>query len=66
MMLYKEQYKPNLNSVEEQNSFSFSLQSNKIAVELSFIILEQWRRYLKAQLYLGLEHYHSIANIVTG
>ena len=63
MMLYKEQYKPSLNSVEEQNSFS--LQSNKIAVELSFIILEQWRRYLKAQLYLGLEHYHSIANIVT-
>ena len=36
MMLYKEQYKPSLNSVEEQNSFS--LQSNKIAVELSFII----------------------------
>ena len=64
MMLYKEQYKPSLNSVEEQNSFS--LQSNKIAVELSSIILEQWRRYLKAQLYLGLEHYHSIANIVTG
>ena len=64
MMLYKEQYKPSLNSFEEQNSFS--LQSNKIAVELSFIILEQWRRYLKAQLYLGLEHYHSIANIVTG
>lgn len=64
MMLYKEQYKPSLNSVEEQNSFL--LQSNKIAVELSFIILEQWRRYLKAQLYLGLEHYHSIANIVTG